>query len=59
MKNGWRNGAGRSCGCASGSSICELWTVIDCRETCIKLSGADFTEQLERIDREIEQALRR
>ena len=37
----------------------ELWTVIDCRETCIKLSGADFTEQLERIDREIEQALRR
>jgi hypothetical protein len=37
----------------------ELWTLIDCRETSIRLSGADFTEQLERIDREIERALRR
>ena len=37
----------------------ELWAVIDGREACIRLSGADFTEQLERIDREIEQALRR
>jgi len=37
----------------------ELWTVIDCPETCIKLSGADFSEQLEQIDREIERALRR
>jgi predicted aspartyl protease len=37
----------------------ELWTVIDCRETCIRLGGADFAEQLERIDREIERALRR
>lgn len=37
----------------------ELWTVIDCREACIRLSGADFAEQLERIDREIERALRR
>jgi hypothetical protein len=37
----------------------ELWTVIDGREACIRLSGADFTEQLERIDREIERALRR
>ena len=37
----------------------ELWTVIDCREACIRMSGADFAEQLERIDREIERALRR
>jgi hypothetical protein len=33
------------------------WTIVDCRETCIRLSGADFEEQLELIDREIERAL--
>jgi hypothetical protein len=37
----------------------ELWSVIDGREACLRLSGADFAEQLERIDREIERALRR
>jgi hypothetical protein len=37
----------------------ELWIAIDGREACIRLSGADFAEQLERIDREIERALRR
>jgi hypothetical protein len=36
----------------------ELWTIIDCREACIKLSGADFDAEMERVDREIEAALR-
>ena len=35
----------------------ELWTVVDCREACIQLSGADFPAQLEQIDREIEAEL--
>jgi len=37
----------------------ELWCVVDCREFCIKLSGADFEAELEQIDRELEQALRK
>ena len=36
----------------------ELWTIVDCREACIKLSGADFDAEMERVDREIEAALR-
>lgn len=39
-------------------AIRELWTVVDCREACIKLSGANFGAQMELIDREIEDALR-
>ena len=35
----------------------ELWTVVDCREACIQLSGADFAAQLEQIDRAIEAEL--
>ena len=34
------------------------WTIVDCRETCIRLSDADFEAELELIDREIEAALR-
>jgi hypothetical protein len=37
----------------------ELWTIVDCREACIKLSGADFKAEMEQVDREIEIALRR
>ena len=33
------------------------WTIVDCRETCIRLSDANFEEQLELIDREIEARL--
>jgi hypothetical protein len=36
----------------------DLWTVVDCREACIQISGADFPAQLELIDREIEGQLR-
>ena len=36
----------------------ELWTIVDCREACIKLSGADFDAEMELVDREIEAALR-
>lgn len=36
----------------------ELWTLVDSRESCIRLSGADFDAELEQIDREIEAALR-
>jgi hypothetical protein len=36
----------------------ELWTIVDCREACIKLSGADFAAEMEQVDREIERALR-
>jgi hypothetical protein len=35
----------------------ELWTIVDCREACIKLSGADFKAEMEQVDREIEMAL--
>ena len=35
----------------------ELWTVVDCREACIQMSGADFPAQLEKIDRGIEAEL--
>ena len=36
----------------------EFWIIVDCREACIKLSGADFDAEMERVDREIEAALR-
>ena len=36
----------------------ELWTIVDCRKACIKLSGADFDAEMERVDGEIEAALR-
>jgi hypothetical protein len=37
----------------------ELWQVVDCREWCLKLLVQDFPAELERIDRDIENALRR
>lgn len=37
----------------------ELWQVVDCREWCLKVMVEDFHAELERIDREIEAALRR
>jgi len=39
-------------------AVRELWTIVDCREACLKLSGADFEAQMELVDREIEDALR-
>ena len=37
----------------------DLWRIVDCRELFIKLATRDFHAQLEKIDREIEDALRR
>jgi hypothetical protein len=37
----------------------ELWQVVDCREWCLRMLVADFPEELELIDREIEHELRR
>jgi hypothetical protein len=38
-------------------TIRELWTIIDCREACIKLGGTDFEAEMELVDREIEAEL--
>ena len=37
----------------------ELWQIVDCREWCLKMLVEDFPDELERIDREIENELRR
>ena len=37
----------------------ELWQVVDCWEWCLRLVVPDFPLELERVDREIETALRR
>lgn len=37
----------------------ELWQIVDCREWFLKTMVRDFHAELERIDREIEAALRR
>ena len=37
----------------------ELWQVVDCREWCLRMVVEDFPAELERIDREIEDELRR
>jgi hypothetical protein len=37
----------------------ELWRIVDYREWCLKMLVADFPAELERIDREIEDQLRR
>jgi hypothetical protein len=37
-----------------GARIRELWTIVDCREACLKLGGADFEAEMELVDREIE-----
>ena len=37
----------------------ELWQIVDFREWCLKTLAPDFHAELERIDREIEHALRR
>jgi hypothetical protein len=36
----------------------ELWRIVDYREWCLKMLVPDFPAELERIDREIENALR-
>ena len=43
----------------SNARRAELWQVVDCCEWSLKLLAADFAAELERIDREIEDALRR
>ena len=43
----------------SRSQRAELWRIVDCREWSLKMLVADFAEELERIDREIENELRR
>jgi len=43
----------------SSARRAELWQVVDCCEWSLKLLVADFPAELERIDREIEAALRR
>src|SRR3978361_74116 len=35
------------------------WAIIDVIEACIKLSGADFEEQMELVDREVEERFTR
>ena len=37
----------------------ELWRIVERREGSLKMLVADFAEELERIDREIEDELRR
>ena len=37
----------------------ELWQIVDFREWCLRLQVRDYPNELERIDREIEHALRR
>ena len=37
----------------------ELWQVVDCSEWCLKMLVRDFPAELERIDRDIENELRR
>jgi hypothetical protein len=37
----------------------ELWRIVDYREWCLKMLVADFPGELEQIDREIENELRR
>ena len=41
----------------SPETIRELWTIVDCREACIKLGGGDLEAEMELVDREIEAAL--
>ena len=36
-----------------------LWAIVDAIEACIKISGANFDEQMELVDREIEERLTR
>lgn len=43
----------------SGAQRAELWRIVDRREWSLKMLVGDFTEELERIDREIEDELRR
>ena len=45
--------------CDSAPEVANaLWAIVDVIEACIKLSGADFEEQMELIDREIERRMR-
>jgi hypothetical protein len=46
-------------GALSPAKCAELWQVVDCWEWCLRLVVEDFPQELERIDREIEAALRR
>jgi hypothetical protein len=37
----------------------ELWQIVDFREWCLRTQVGEYPNELERIDREIEHALRR
>jgi hypothetical protein len=37
----------------------DLWCVVDCRERLLKMLAKDFDAELEQIDRELENELRR
>jgi hypothetical protein len=43
----------------SPAKSAELWQVVDCWEGCLRMLAGDFLQELERVDREIETALRR
>jgi hypothetical protein len=43
----------------SRAEAAALWRVVDWREWCLKMLVADFPAELEKIDREIEDTLRR
>lgn len=43
----------------SAAERAELWRIVDHREDCLRTTVRDFAAELERIDREIESALRR
>ena len=43
----------------SAAERAELWRIVDHRESCLRMMVRDFPAELERIDREIEDELRR
>jgi hypothetical protein len=56
------SGAAKSCRRESSLSYVqrrELWQIVDFREWCLRMQVRDYPNELERIDREIEHALRR
>jgi hypothetical protein len=57
-----RDRAGQDQACDDSLSYtqrAELWRIVDYREWRLKMLVADFPAELERIDREIEDELRR
>jgi hypothetical protein len=43
----------------SAAERAELWRIVDRCEDCLRMTVRDFSAELERIDREIEDELRR